>query len=571
MRRAAIARPSGSSGSTSMRAGNGSGVDDSKAPTRGSAAAAARRSGTHRAQRERSVQQQQHQAIRRTQTSPASPNAPRDAQAHVQRITTAAVRRGGPPQLSEQSESDFDIGLVNAHNTTSSATFRQASEHTNRNRRTVTSFLDEPTESRFTSSGHRAYSTAASRPSNPMPDSDSSNLGSTFLAKRGDRDLREVDQSVNLMAGQFADDDIDSQRSSRSRKGRRKQNKRGSTMMEIFFNDQGDSTKVRRKSMMDIDLGAGPGKQRKSVFGSAMNVGPIREPWWTKFEDCWEDAWGVFKKMLPCLVVVLVVILCSIYAPQVTTWERSSSNSAPRPDEPPTKAPTPSAIETLAPVPVPAESVETMAVVAADAASMVADSEPTTPEDRRDAIVSVIATLGISTPEDLANPVSPASKGIQWLADFDPASLQLASTPEVVLVERFAVAAFFFLAHGDTLPSSLQTTSVATTVVGRRAQYSPIPTPENWMSEKSICVWEGLGCQATTGRLVAFNQTRAGLGGTLPRELASLDQLLELDLSHNSFAGRIPAEWGQGLTNLRYLMLNDNGTFTKTPFRRLLP
>jgi hypothetical protein len=77
----------------------------------------------------------------------------------------------------------------------------------------------------------------------------------------------------------------------------------------------------------------------------------------------------------------------------------------------------------------------------------------------------------------------------------------------------------------------------------------------DWMSSKSSCDWGGVRCEK--GRLVELNCTRAGLAGTLPREIMALTDLLELDLSHNLFQGTIPTQGG--LPRLKYLLMHDNG------------
>ena len=51
--------------------------------------------------------------------------------------------------------------------------------------------------------------------------------------------------------------------------------------------------------------------------------------------------------------------------------------------------------------------------------------------------------------------------------------------------------------------------------------------------------------------------TRAGVGGSLPAELSSMDALQQLRLSGNSFSGALPNEWSS-LSSLTVLLVDNN-------------
>ncbi|KAK1691722.1 hypothetical protein QYE76_008419 [Lolium multiflorum] len=60
-------------------------------------------------------------------------------------------------------------------------------------------------------------------------------------------------------------------------------------------------------------------------------------------------------------------------------------------------------------------------------------------------------------------------------------------------------------------------------------------------SGASCCGWDGVGCDAASGRVTALSLPGRGLAGLIPgASLAELDHLSFLDLSGNSLAGEVP-------------------------------
>ncbi|MDE0473464.1 MAG: hypothetical protein OXI50_02800 [Gammaproteobacteria bacterium] len=64
---------------------------------------------------------------------------------------------------------------------------------------------------------------------------------------------------------------------------------------------------------------------------------------------------------------------------------------------------------------------------------------------------------------------------------------------------------------------------------------------DGWMSEPSIEDWEGVGVD-TAGRVQALWLPYNNLSGSIPPELGSLSNLVELQLPENRLTGSIPAE-----------------------------
>lgn len=59
-------------------------------------------------------------------------------------------------------------------------------------------------------------------------------------------------------------------------------------------------------------------------------------------------------------------------------------------------------------------------------------------------------------------------------------------------------------------------------------------------SGASCCVWEGVSCDAITGRVTALVLPGRSLVGPIPSWIAELDHLCYLDLSDNLFIGEVP-------------------------------
>lgn len=79
---------------------------------------------------------------------------------------------------------------------------------------------------------------------------------------------------------------------------------------------------------------------------------------------------------------------------------------------------------------------------------------------------------------------------------------------------------------------------------------------ENWLTDASLRHWHGVGTNRE-GRVISLVMRDNGLRGSLPGELALLDELEFIDFTHNELEGPIPREIGE-LRNLVVLTLDEN-------------
>ena len=78
---------------------------------------------------------------------------------------------------------------------------------------------------------------------------------------------------------------------------------------------------------------------------------------------------------------------------------------------------------------------------------------------------------------------------------------------------------------------------------------------QNWLSDRPLREWNGVDTEE--GRVTYLWLTYQELNGEIPKELGSLADLEELDLSSNQLGGEIPPELGS-LANLEVLALGGN-------------
>ena len=86
----------------------------------------------------------------------------------------------------------------------------------------------------------------------------------------------------------------------------------------------------------------------------------------------------------------------------------------------------------------------------------------------------------------------------------------------------------------------------------------------NWSPSMPLGIWRGVTLGGHPARVIALDLSRLGLRGTIPAQLAGLDQLVSLRLSGNALSGPIPTELGR-LANLQELLLGDNALTGPVP------
>jgi len=172
--------------------------------------------------------------------------------------------------------------------------------------------------------------------------------------------------------------------------------------------------------------------------------------------------------------------------------------------------------------------------------------------------------IPVSGVEPLMDPTTPQYAALEWLADDDPANLDLDKTHFKLISDRYKLALLYFATSGS----------------GWRRQH-------NFLSASSFCDWndggagsafEGVGCEndevveiildmnLLRGRIpteiALFNLKAFGLGsnsieGTIPSELGRMGSLTRLSLSGNFLTGTLCSELGN-LSKLEGLFLYNN-------------
>jgi len=229
-----------------------------------------------------------------------------------------------------------------------------------------------------------------------------------------------------------------------------------------------------------------------------------------------------------------------------------------------------------------------------------------------------ILTHSISHASTLEEPSTPQYKALRWIVRDDPRQLDLPARDdespgitgadidaEQTLFQRYALAVLWYQT------SDLQI--VQQSMTGSHVEnpfenpFDPLELTEedikwkkdtNWMSEKGLCLWEGVTCHPHEaygerfdgdfyvsilnltgnnahgivpqevftgfGKLKALDLSKNELEGTIGGELGQLGDLEDLFLFDNNFSGVLPDNVGN-LANLYNLYINDNKFRGKLP------
>jgi Leucine rich repeat len=164
---------------------------------------------------------------------------------------------------------------------------------------------------------------------------------------------------------------------------------------------------------------------------------------------------------------------------------------------------------------------------------------------KQDLFLTVIGSIsGFDTLNDHA---SPAYQAYRWITTKDPAHLDPKTATYIEIMERYIAALLFFSTNGEYWYNDM-----------------------NFLSEKPICEWnevlevgnpgkkvpQGILCN-TDERVVRIEILQNNMTGTVPWELAGLEELQSLKFPHNKLSGSLPTKLGL-LANLRFMDLVNN-------------
>jgi hypothetical protein len=167
------------------------------------------------------------------------------------------------------------------------------------------------------------------------------------------------------------------------------------------------------------------------------------------------------------------------------------------------------------------------------------DSPPIRDEKRFDAIYAAVQESGVTSNNDLDALDTPQHLALVWLTDYDQAKMK---PSDDALLQRYALAVFYF----STFPN------VDINNVAAQEQAGRWNSNDLWLSDKGFCAWHGVSCGAhlhegvevthynANGVVLSLNLTSNNVRGTIPSELAALENLQVLDLGKNSLTGTIP-------------------------------
>jgi len=134
------------------------------------------------------------------------------------------------------------------------------------------------------------------------------------------------------------------------------------------------------------------------------------------------------------------------------------------------------------------------------------------------------------------NTATPAERAARWVLLEDPAEVRVYSEDnQKRLWTRFGLATLYYALNGPNWKSQ-----------------------NNWLTDKSFCVWSGLECNRFQTELEEVDLSDNNLVGTIPDEIAMLQDLRSIFLRLNQISGTIPGTALASLESLSILYLNEN-------------
>lgn len=167
---------------------------------------------------------------------------------------------------------------------------------------------------------------------------------------------------------------------------------------------------------------------------------------------------------------------------------------------------------------------------------------------------NMLIDLGVSTRTSLVTVNSPQYLAWYWITNLEDPTLLCVRPPEDdaelddIILEAYALAVLYYETNGYM--------KYNTTVLDhyRRSVWRD---NTNWVRPTPVCHWHGLECEGDR-HIVHLNMSRNNLKGTFPQELKVLTDLRTMDFGQCGFSGTLQEDLWPNLTQLRYLWLNQN-------------
>jgi len=151
--------------------------------------------------------------------------------------------------------------------------------------------------------------------------------------------------------------------------------------------------------------------------------------------------------------------------------------------------------------------------------------------------------LGVTSELSLSTPGSAQNAATCWLLFEDPKKMKASNSQ---FLQRYALAVFWFATDGKG--------------------HWQVKT--DWMSGKDECSWYGITCGRSWTGTNLVREIDLGFNdchGIIPRELAILTELEDVDLHGNEIQGVIPFAVCAAWKKVKYLRLHMNGLFGQLP------
>ena len=153
---------------------------------------------------------------------------------------------------------------------------------------------------------------------------------------------------------------------------------------------------------------------------------------------------------------------------------------------------------------------------------------------------------------------SPQHKAACWAMFGDPRRKKVQNS-RAAFRQRYAMAAFYYTTQGpENWYNDIGSQNATTSAIKEDGS-------NEWLSNSHECTWYGVQCTAsvpfTFRSVIGLDISFFGVGGILPREMALLTNLRELDLHGNDLQGVLPHLAVVNWKKMEILRLQMNGFF----------